>query len=150
MNRTQKIKNLELSLSLMEDKTFSVDASYTSLNGPTLTVKTPSYTGVVSVEFGGSSIVRFAVDGYTQRFAEPAAFLRFFTESLVAPSQAVLDVAAQLPGSQTIGANTIVYRSNNSTYMLTKVQHGFEVKYNNDKILLSASDAVKTLLSLGA
>lgn len=146
MNRTTKIENIELALQLLQkDIDFSTVAQYTSMQGPSLTIKHPQYEGLVQVEFGTSSIVRFTIAGYVQRFAEPGSFIDFFKTTLQPSPADLKEISARLPGSVAVGADTIYCNGEQGAYMLQKTQHGLQLKMRNEKFLLSVEDAISML-----
>lgn len=152
LTRSQKIGNLDLVLSLIRDdseklamskqETFSIDTQYTSLIGPNITVTTPQYTGVITVDFEGN-VVRYDTYGYRHRFADNNAFVTFLHSTLESPLHACHKLAGEI-GGKTMG-NAVILQKDNVAYFIVEAPGGFEMKFSNQKITMSYDDIVGLL-----
>jgi hypothetical protein len=152
LTRSQKIENLDLLLNLVigdaeklamsKQESFSVVTQYTSLIGPNITITTPQYTGVITVDFEGS-VVRFDTYGFRHRFADNNAFLTFFMKTLESPLHACHKLAGEI-GGKTMG-NNVILQKENVAYFITEIPGGFEMKFSNQKIMSSFDDIVGLL-----
>jgi len=144
LTRADKVSNIAIALMANEpgngSEPFEATVVRTSLIGPHIVLNTASYNGVVTVS-RESSVVTIEIAGVKQRFADLAAFLEFFRESLKPSRPATNTLAAALADSTRVG-NSVIFERNGTVYMAVEKNGMFEVRYNNQKMISSHDDVL--------
>lgn len=142
LSRADKISNIAIALMANDpangSEKFQAVVVRTSLIGPHILLKTASYQGVVTVS-RENPVVTIEIEGTKQRFADLAAFLDFFRESLKPSRPATNTLAAAMPDSTRVG-NSVIFERNGVIYMAAEKDGMFEVRYNNQKMISSHDD----------
>jgi len=140
--RSEKIENIYMALGMLEKdprrEKFEMDMTLTSLIGPNIALKTSHYEAVITVPFEGQ-IVILEIDGAKQRFADYAAFLEFFLRSLEPARPATLALAAVMTDGTRLG-NSVAFERNGVRYLCVEKDGQFEVRYNNQMMVMPHDD----------
>ena len=144
LSRIQKIDNIQIALNLVVSPKghdeFETHLTRTSLIGPHLTIKTPHYVGTVTASFE-SPVITFEVLGIKQRYADTAAFVEAFQRTLEPSRPATNTLTSLIPESTRMG-NSVAFERRGTVYLCVEQDGLFEVRYNNQKMVVSHDDIV--------
>lgn len=125
MSRAQKLQNIEIALIMIANAAMKLFRNNTGLQGPTITIATPHFTGVVRVSQDQPTVF-FDTYGYTHRFHNSTQFTAWVKDvALLTPLYAASQLAQKL-GADIVG-NGFVFTRDNTAYYVVEVPGGWKI-----------------------